>query len=436
MEKLKNFLKTKGAILEYGNFYLSYRNQLITILNYYQKKGYKVAIWGAGLKGTAFLNCIDVKGNYINTVIDMNKQLYGTNITLKHKVSSLEDALNSNPNVMMIMNSDHYADNLSLLREKEFKGIVIDLDNVIENRIDPNQIIEGKCYEIKNCPNYDLTKIHLQILDILKEIDRICKKYNITYFLSAGTALGAIRHKGFIPWDDDADIGMLREDFDRFRQIVEPEMGKSFYYQRMKKGSGFYRAFDQIGKKNTSFVIYNVKDLKIHHGIHVDIFPFDYVSKDVIKREEHVKEVQLYRQKLYQKLVPHVVTTKSRMKQIIINHEYYSMKLTPFQYLNKKMESALQRYKDVDEEYVADLLTHYKKIMYFKKSDIIPVKYVDFEDMQLPIPNKAPVYLEMMYGDYMTPPPEGKRNQRHRIVELSYDEEYFKDKLMFEEKVK
>lgn len=428
---LSKYLKDKGAIYEFGDYYKSYKDEIIEILEYYRDKSMKVAIWGAGLKGTAFLNVIDSKGKYISYVTDMNKQLYGTMATPRHKVISIDDVLKAAPDVIIIMSAVHYADNYAILKGKGYSGIILDLDAIIENKADPQVIIEGRAYDISIGHNYDLEKIHVHILDILKEIDRICKKHNITYFLSAGTALGAIRHQGFIPWDDDADIGMLREDFERFRKIAVTELNKGYYYQRMGKGSRFYRNFDQIGKYNTAFVLYRLKDLKIHHGLHVDVFPFDFVPEDYKKREELVKEVQRLRTKLSRKLLPHAVTTKNPWKRLIINHERYRLKFIPLRLLHRKMEATLTRYQGKEEQYVADLLTHYKKTMYFKKSDILPVQYVPFEDTSLPVPGNADAYLTMMYGDYMTPPPEGKRNQRHRLILLSYDEAYDKDKKWF-----
>lgn len=428
---LKQFFKTKGAIYEYGDYYSSYRDELAQIFQYYQGIGLKVAIWGAGLKGTAFLNLIDKKGKYISYVIDMNKELHGSKVTPKHLISGLEEVMEAMPGVIIIMNAVHYSDNYAMLIEKGYNGIILDLDTIIENSVDPDIVIAGKQFENKNAHNYDLKKIHNQVLDILQEIDRICRKHNLTYFLSAGTALGAIRHKGFIPWDDDADIGMLREDYNRFRKIVQSELGNAYYYQTMGKGSSFYRNFDQVGKNNSAFVLYNMKDLNIHHGIHVDIFPFDYVSEDERRRTEHVKEVQKYRTLLFNKLVPHVINTKNLWKRLIINREYYRMKFIPLRSLQERMEGTLTQHLGKEEQYVADLLTHYKKIMYFRKSDILPVKYIEFEGMKLPVPNNLDAYLTMMYGDYMTPPPEGKRNQRHRFVELSYDKAYEKDRIKF-----
>lgn len=424
---LRNFIKTKGAILEYGEYYSSYRNELIKILKFYKDMGHKISIWGAGLKGIAFLNCIDKKGEYIHSVIDMNKQLQGSGITRYHTVCSIESALELCPKVIIIMNAAHFADNHALLKEKEYTGIILDLDNIIENKVEPEVIWEEKCTNSTLGYEVDLAKMHRQVLDILKEIDRICKKHGITYFLSAGSALGAARHKGFIPWDDDADVGMLRNDFEHFRQVVEQEMDASFYYEKMKKGSDFYRAFDKIGKRQSSFVLYHLKNLKVHHGIHVDIFPFDNVPADEKQREIQRDTVQIYRKRLLQKLVPHVVNSRNPLRRLIINHEYYLMKFYPYKQLYRRINDALKKHEKTETGYVADLLTHYKKIMYFKKNDIIPVRYVDFEDYQFPVPNNLNEYLRVMYGDYMMPPPEDKRFQRHRIVELSFEHAYYLD---------
>lgn len=423
----QNYIKTKAAVYEYGDYYSSYRKEIIRLLEYYNAIGYKTVIWGAGQKGTAFLNLIDPKGQYIKAVIDRNKDLFGTNITPRHRTDSLSDVLLSKPDVIIIMNAVHYADNYALLMEKGFNGIILDLDSIIENRKDPVSTPRSSDTKEEEELGFSLEGIHNQILDILKEIDRICRRHGITYFLSAGTALGAIRHQGFIPWDDDADIGMLREDFERFRLVAKEELGNLFYYQRMEKGSQFYRSFDQVGKCNTSYVLYEVKDIKMRHGIHVDIFPFDYVSDDEDIRNEHVKKVQRYRNRLYGKLVPHTVQTRNPWKRLIINHLYYSMKLLPLSCLIRRTEQSLTGYRGIEREYVADLLTHYKKVMYFKVTDILPVAYAEFEGLMLPVPNNYDAYLNMMYGNYWILPPEGKRRQHHRIYKLSCEEAYSRD---------
>ena len=367
-------------------------------------------------------------------MIDMDAKIQGTYIDRYHLVTDFKSALKDGVSVCFIMNQVHYADNFALLRENGFSGKIIDMDELVENRTDVDLIIEGKPYTVGDRVDFDLDELHRRVLVILDEIERICKKHELTYFLSAGTALGAVRHKGFVPWDDDADIGMPRKDFEKFRKIAEEELGKGFYYQTMRKDNDFTRSFDQVGLVDSAFVLKHDKNMKIHHGIHVDVFPFDKVSGDSALREEHVKQVRDYRMQLYKMRFKVDYASRNPWKNFMVNFYYYTGKLKSYQKLYKKMERTLTKYDGDDTGYVADLLTHYKKIMYFKEEDIYPVIYVDFEDRKYPIPKNYDEYLKMMYGDYMTPPPEGKRNCRNQILYVSCTKAFPPDLLSGERK--
>ena len=117
-------------------------------------------------------------------------------------------------------------------------------------------------------------------LEILSEIDRICVRHRIPYFAIGGTALGAIRHKGFIPWDDDIDIAMERNEYNRFLSYASKELGSSFFIQNIdsEPDSPFY--FTKIRKNDTQFVECYLKEAGIHQGIFVDIFPFDHINNN------------------------------------------------------------------------------------------------------------------------------------------------------------
>lgn len=99
-----------------------------------------------------------------------------------------------------------------------------------------------------------LRKVQLTQLEILKEVDRICTKHGIKYWLSGGTQLGAVRHNGFIPWDDDLDIDMMREDFNRFLKIARTELQESYYLQDWFTEKAYGLPFAKIRKNNTLFV--------------------------------------------------------------------------------------------------------------------------------------------------------------------------------------
>ncbi|WP_407385257.1 phosphorylcholine transferase LicD [Ruminococcus sp.] len=113
--------------------------------------------------------------------------------------------------------------------------------------------------------------------DMLREIDRICRKHEIKYFICYGTLLGAVRHGGFIPWDDDVDVAMLRPEFEKFRQIAPKELNIHFSYESHRNQNGYHFFFDRITAKNTYFASKYSDGYEMHKGISVDIFVLDAV---------------------------------------------------------------------------------------------------------------------------------------------------------------
>ncbi len=123
-----------------------------------------------------------------------------------------------------------------------------------------------------------LRECQLKQLSILKEVDRICRKYNLIYWLDGGTLLGAIRHKGFIPWDDDLDIAMPIDDFEKFKKIVQKELPESLFFQTKETDPSTPHHFAKIRDLNSFFVEYGDDFTKPYQkGIYIDIFCFvDY----------------------------------------------------------------------------------------------------------------------------------------------------------------
>ena len=129
--------------------------------------------------------------------------------------------------------------------------------------------------------NSKLRKVQLTELEILEKIDEICKKNNINYFLIGGTLLGDVRHKGFIPWDDDIDIGMLREDYEKFINVClkNGALGKDYYLHCNESDDDYFIPFIKVKKNNTTFAEKNIENINTHKGIFLDIFPYDNVPK-------------------------------------------------------------------------------------------------------------------------------------------------------------
>ena len=120
-------------------------------------------------------------------------------------------------------------------------------------------------------------------LDILIEIDRVCRENHIPYSLAWGTLIGAVRHKGFIPWDDDIDIMMERRYYDKFCKIVDGALGKNFVFVDYKRYEDYGLPFSKVAAKNTLMLEASSQYARIHHGVWVDIFPIDETSDDLKK---------------------------------------------------------------------------------------------------------------------------------------------------------
>lgn len=155
--------------------------------------------------------------------------------------------------------------------------------------------------ESANREGYNLSEAELRELqmievEMLVEIDRICKKCGIKYSISAGTQLGAVRHKGFIPWDDDADVAFLRAEYERFREVCEIELDKErFYFQDCVVTPGYRWGYGKIRRKNTKFVRLFQEHMPYDQGVFIDIMPYDNVPDGYLAGKWHNFRCFLYR---------------------------------------------------------------------------------------------------------------------------------------------
>lgn len=136
-----------------------------------------------------------------------------------------------------------------------------------------------------NLDNSTLRKVQLIQLEMLQEVDRICRKCNIHYNIIAGTLLGAIRHGGYIPWDDDADVALLRPEYEKFRKACKTELDTSrFYFQDHRNTEGYRWGYGKLRRRNTLFLREHQEHMPYEQGIFIDIFPLDSVPDNYILR--------------------------------------------------------------------------------------------------------------------------------------------------------
>ena len=269
-----------------------------------------------------------------------------------------------------------------------------------------------------------LDKLHKVQLEMGIEVKGICEKHNIKYSIIAGTLLGAVRHKGFIPWDDDLDIGMLRKDFDRFIEVCEKELRDKYFLQTWETDCGFALPIAKIRKNGTRFVEKSSSKADLHSGIYIDIFPFDNVpnsrcirifqdkSTYILKRILLIKmdyilweDDQFVKKTLYKilKVFSRIVSIKN-IKKIL----YKIMTISN----NKESEKVVA---------IGGAYTYKKESI--KREWLEAQRNIEFEDTKFSAPVDYIDYLKYFYGAYMTPPPEDKRQNRHKIIDLSFEEE-------------
>jgi len=259
-------------------------------------------------------------------------------------------------------------------------------------------------------------------IDVLKEFIRICDKYDLGYFAAFGTAIGAARHQGFIPWDDDIDVGMLRVDYDKFMAIAPQEMADKYdiYSAPIQKDiKGFYA---QMFLKDTLFVTQANMMWQRHTGIKIDIFPYDNIPKSKGERKKLYKQLHFWN-RLYiirNTKVPFFAENNlvTKLTRTICKVAYVVMEICgpSIDRIIAKYVSLMTKYKEDTKVYtVMDDLT--QDWWYLKREEIFPLKEMQFEDIKVKVPNKNHEILTRQYGDYMTPPP--KEQQRgHDVVIL------------------
>lgn len=257
----------------------------------------------------------------------------------------------------------------------------------------------------------ELANLQNELLGILKEIKIICDKHNIPFFAVGGTLLGAVRHKGFIPWDDDIDIGMLRDDYDKFIDIAKKELPEQYFVLNFKENNHVPFCFTKICKKDTLFVEYETRKLKYPHCIFVDIMPYDNTFSDQPKRKKHLNKGKFYHQLFKSKILWGVSSLSSgkhlffkKVSRFLI---HLSLLLIPKKYIFNKMEKQMEQNNGkITNEYI----TFWSEERFANpKNYYFPLVDLKFEDIDLKVPNNYDKILKKQYGDYMKLPPENKR---------------------------
>lgn len=282
-----------------------------------------------------------------------------------------------------------------------------------------------KEYEPKVLHKLQRIEVHM-----LKDFDALCEKYHIDYFACGGTALGGIRHKGFIPWDDDIDLGMTREHYERFLEVAEKEYDGRYKVLNHRTNPDFPVMITKWYRRGTKFMDDDAVTTNVTAGIAIDIFCFDNVADDKKGLRRQAAKAWIYGKLLILRQIddPTMYAGGWKAKLMLLASKLMSHTLKLFnissEFLYRKAEEAVLEYRDVETEHVAFLFDPTPFTSVVKRSNIYPTVKKPFEDICLRFPKHTERYLERRYGaDYMQLPPEDKRHN-HAPQVLEFGEEF------------
>lgn len=252
-------------------------------------------------------------------------------------------------------------------------------------------------------------------MDLLRAFIDVCDRLGLRYYALGGTMLGAVRHQGFIPWDDDIDVGMLREDYETFLAHGQELLPEGVFLQTFVTDPEYPANFAKLRNSRTTFVESSLRNCKINHGVYIDIFPLDYYP-DRGQRWFRIKKELL-------SLRISDAFSVSGMKPTTKLVRLFSRVLYP------TVKGAVQK-----REALFRSVTEGRRIAVhcgaWGQRDIVPAHWcsevtcLDFEDLQVTVPAHYHQWLTHVYGDYMQPPPPEKRIPHHYVAAFDLTKPY------------
>lgn len=250
-----------------------------------------------------------------------------------------------------------------------------------------------------------LRQLQMIELEMLIEVDRVCRKCNIHYNIIAGTMLGAIRHGGFIPWDDDADVAMLRTEYRRFVEACKTELDKDkYYFQDMDNTPGYRWGYGKLRRKDTLFIRENQEHMPYEQGVFIDIFPMDKIPQNKMHREIHNIHCYIIRKLLWSEV------GKVSSNSFLIRQWYRLLSLIPFEIIHNHYNSFINRSNKYKSSMVRMLMfpsptrdRGYDVAWYLKGASY------KFEGYTFRGARDYDSYLRTCYGEYMSLPSKENR---------------------------
>ena len=273
-----------------------------------------------------------------------------------------------------------------------------------------------------------LRKIQKIELYVLKEVKRICEKNDIKYFLIAGTLIGCIRHQGFIPWDDDIDVGMLRIDFNKFIEACKKDLNPDEFFLQIpenEENSADY-GIARLRLNNTRIVLESRKNVKCHEGFFVEIFPYDNMPDNKLMAKIYGNGFAVLK-RIYALRKGYTSNPRTLYAKIAVRTATLLLKPVKTATLQKWLVNYPKKYAD-KKTVQASLLNEGYAHEHHDYKTLTELTTGIFENETFPIPSDYDKFLTEQYGNYMQLPPLELQVNHHKIIDIDFGkyEEFIK----------
>lgn len=254
-----------------------------------------------------------------------------------------------------------------------------------------------------------MTELQEKQFEILKCFIDICDKMNLTYYMVCGSALGAVKYNGFIPWDDDVDVAMPREDYRVFVEKAQKMLPENIFVQTYKTDREFPQIFCKLRDSDTTFIEESAKNLNINHGVFIDVFPLDGYPEN--KFQQRIFE---FRKRIYQSELLSAYQFERKGKSKILYQIYDMMGVSRrTAQIAEKYEKMISSYPVKTSKVICNHGNWQGKLEYAPKGQYSKGLEIEFEKVKVRVPEQYDAYLRQKYGDYTKELPQEEQKGHH-----------------------
>lgn len=277
--------------------------------------------------------------------------------------------------------------------------------------------------EIIQLTEMEIKQLRLIELEMLVEVDRICEKNGINYSLDGGTLLGAVRHKGFIPWDDDLDVTFKHEEYEKFYKACKTDLDTSrFFFQDYRTDKNYRWGYGKLRRLNTEYIKKGQEHLNQITGVCIDIFDYQYLPDNVAEKKKYQRQMYFLRKLTYSAMGMHIE------KQWYMRLLYRILSLIPLSYIHNRRMKLLNANNNLKSSKVSNEMFPTPRTKNGVNSSIYDdYCRLEFEGMKFQCFKKYDEYLHILYGNYMELPPADKRvgvmdGIKYGLITVEYDD--------------